>query len=164
MMLSLPGTPVIYYGDEFGKENDEAYYREMIQLTGKNDTRFHVRGKIDWIKREAQLKQPETFQARVFNRIQQLLNVRKKHKAFGRGSIGFLEINNPDGTVNTTVLAYWRIYKDEKILIIQNLADIAQKVLTPTISGVLVDLLSIERPISTFLNLAPFEYRWYRMM
>jgi len=28
IMLSLPGTPVIYYGDEFGKLNDEDYYRE----------------------------------------------------------------------------------------------------------------------------------------
>ncbi|NOU47979.1 MAG: alpha-amylase [Bacteroidales bacterium] len=164
MMLSLPGTPVIYYGDEFGKENDEAFYHEMIRLTGKNDTRFYVRGKIDWQKREAQLKQPETFQARVFIRIQQLLTVRKKHKAFGRGNIEFLQLNNPDSTANTAILAYWRIYKDEKVLVIQNLADTAQKVLAPSIPGVLVDLLSIERPVSRFLNLSPFEYRWYRMV
>lgn len=163
MMLSLPGTPVIYYGDEFGKENDEAYYREMIQLTGKNDTRFHVRGKIDWIKREAQLKQPETFQAKVFNRIQQLLNVRKKHKAFGRGSIDFIEVKDIEGNLNTSILAYWREYLDEKILVIQNLSETAQRVQTPNVSDVLVDLLSIERPVSKFLNLAPFEYRWYRL-
>ena len=163
MMLSLPGTPVIYYGDEFGKENDESYYREMIQLTGKNDTRFHVRGKIDWVKREAQLKQPETFQAKVFNRIQQLLNVRKKHRAFGRGSIEFLEIKDADGKLNTAILAYWRVYQDEKVLVIQNLSETAQRVQTPAVSDVLVDLLSIERPVSKFLNLAPFEYRWYRL-
>ncbi|MDD5695997.1 MAG: alpha-amylase family glycosyl hydrolase, partial [Bacteroidales bacterium] len=30
IMLTLPGTPVIYYGDEFGKTNDELYYQEMI--------------------------------------------------------------------------------------------------------------------------------------
>jgi len=47
IMLTLPGTPVIYYGDEFGKFNDEEYYREQIKLTGKDDTRFLVRGKID---------------------------------------------------------------------------------------------------------------------
>lgn len=164
MMLSLPGTPVIYYGDEFGKENDENFYREMIQLAGKNDTRFRVRGRIDWAKREAQLKQPETFQYKVFTRIQHLLSVRKKHKAFGRGSIAFIQLKNMDNEVNPSILAYWRKFGDEKVLIIQNLSGENQKLVTPVVSGVLVDLLTIERPVSKVLNLAPYEYRWYRMV
>jgi len=164
MMLSLPGTPVIYYGDEFGKENDEAYYREMIQQTGKNDTRLHVRGKIDWFKREAQLKLPETFQSKVFVRMQHLLAVRNKHKAFGRGSIDFLALKNADAATNLAILAFWRIYHDEKILIIQNLADTAQKVLMPAVTGTLVDLFSVEQPFTTYLHLDPFEYRWYKLV
>ncbi|MEZ5149518.1 MAG: alpha-amylase family glycosyl hydrolase, partial [Bacteroidales bacterium] len=48
IMLSLPGTPIVYYGDEFGKLNDHEYYKEMIKLSGKDDTRFLVRGKIHW--------------------------------------------------------------------------------------------------------------------
>ena len=59
VMLSLPGTPIIYYGDEFGKLNDETYYREQIKLTGKDDTRFLVRGGIDWEKVETELGKQE---------------------------------------------------------------------------------------------------------
>jgi maltose alpha-D-glucosyltransferase/alpha-amylase len=33
LMLTLIGTPVVYYGDEFGKLNDESFYKEMIKLT-----------------------------------------------------------------------------------------------------------------------------------
>jgi len=40
IMLSLPGTPVLYYGDEFGKVNDKTYYQEQKMITGKNDTRY----------------------------------------------------------------------------------------------------------------------------
>jgi maltose alpha-D-glucosyltransferase / alpha-amylase len=45
IMLTLPGTPVVYYGDEFGKLNDEKYYQEMKIVVGKDDTRFLVRGR-----------------------------------------------------------------------------------------------------------------------
>ncbi len=73
MMLTLPGTPVIYYGDEFGKENDQGYYEEMIKLTGKDDTRFLVRGKINWALREAQLNDSSTFQYRLFHAFKRCL-------------------------------------------------------------------------------------------
>ena len=66
IMLTLPGTPIIYYGDEFGSLNDEANYKEMIKLTGKDDTRFLVRGKIDWNKVETELKNPETLSSKVY--------------------------------------------------------------------------------------------------
>ncbi len=56
VMLTLPGTPVVYYGDEFGKQNDIAFYEEQIKLTGKDDTRFLVRGRVDWDELENQLK------------------------------------------------------------------------------------------------------------
>lgn len=35
IMLTLPGTPIIYYGDEYGKLNDQAYYEEQIIKTKK---------------------------------------------------------------------------------------------------------------------------------
>ena len=61
LMLTLTGTPVIYYGDEFGKLNDETYYNEQIRLTGKDDTRFLVRGRIDWDQLEADLSDENNF-------------------------------------------------------------------------------------------------------
>ncbi|HSG67875.1 MAG TPA: alpha-amylase family glycosyl hydrolase, partial [Bacteroidales bacterium] len=79
MMLSLPGTPVIYYGDEFGKLNDVDYYKEMIAMTGKDDTRFLVRGKIHWDIIEKALLDTENYHARVFSAIRHLIKTRKEY-------------------------------------------------------------------------------------
>ncbi len=118
MMLTLPGTPVIYYGDEFGKGNDQEFYKEMIQLSGKDDTRFLVRGKMDWDFVEKQLSNADSFEAQVYHGLSNMLQTRKKFSAFGRGEI--IWEKNPE---NKAILAYRRKYKDENILVIQNLSN-----------------------------------------
>ena len=122
LMLTLLGTPVVYYGDEFGKLNDEEYYNEQIKLTGKDDTRFLVRGRIDWEKMESDLKQPENFHARVFDLISNMLNTRKDYLSFGRGSLNFIDIQDNAGKPTSNVLSYLREYENEKILVINNLS------------------------------------------
>ncbi len=122
IMLTLPGTPVIYYGDEFGKTNDESYYKEMIKITGKDDTRFLVRGKIDWEELETNLKNKNSFSSKVFSRISKQIKTRKKYKSFGRGKIEWLELGDKNGKKLPEILAYFRIFKNEKILIINNLS------------------------------------------
>lgn len=116
LMLTLTGTPVVYYGDEFGKLNDEKYYEEQIKLTGKDDTRFLVRGRIDWEKLDANLKDENSFHFKVKSIVSQMLNERKGLKAFGRGKTEFIDLGDE------RLLAYKRIYGDEVILIINNLS------------------------------------------
>lgn len=116
IMLSLPGTPVLYYGDEFGKGNDHDYYKEQIQLTGKDDTRFLVRGKVNWEDVEAKLANPDSFESKVFEGLSTIVNSRNNYKAFGRGDIEWIQSNDK------TLLAYYRTYGDEKLLILQNLS------------------------------------------
>lgn len=118
MMLSLPGTPVIYYGDEFGKGNDEAFYKEMIAMTGKDDTRFLVRGKVDWETVEKQLEKSDSFEYKVYHFLSNMLQTRKKFSAFGRG-----EIIWDESIKKESILAYQRVYENEKIQIIQNLSE-----------------------------------------
>lgn len=122
LMLTLLGTPVIYYGDEFGKLNDDNFYEEQIKLTGKDDTRFLVRGRIDWNALENNLKQPDNFHAQVYNLISTMLNTRKDYPSFGRGSLNFIDIQDSTGEPISKALAYDREYKGEKILVINNLS------------------------------------------
>ncbi len=123
IMLSLPGTPIIYYGDEFGKLNDEKYYKEMIKLSGKDDTRFLVRGKINWKEVESELNKPGSFSSDVYNRLKNLVTNRNKYKAFGRGSIEWIHVLNKIEKIEKSVLSYIREYKDEKVLILNNLSE-----------------------------------------
>jgi glycosidase len=120
IILTLPGTPVIYYGDEFGKFNDETYYNELIRLSGKDDTRFLVRGKIDWDELEQNFKNPESFSSKIYTRLKLMLHIRNQHKTFGRGSIEFVTLS---GNESGNLLSFFRSYEDEKWLIIHNMTN-----------------------------------------
>ena len=166
IMLTLPGTPIIYYGDEFGKLNDEQYYQEKIKETGKDDTRFLVRGRIDWTGLEQDLKDENSFSRQVFQRISNLVKTRKQYRAFGRGSIEWVKFFNSDSSENKHILAYFRVYKDEKLLIIQNLAN---KPLTFHLNiknePGQVDLFGkkiIFDNVNGQLTMKPFEYYWIK--
>jgi maltose alpha-D-glucosyltransferase / alpha-amylase len=131
IMLTLPGTPIIYYGDEFGKLNDEDYYREMIKMTGKDDTRFLVRGKLEWNEVETQLENPDTFSAQVFNQVKKMVKTRSRFKCFGRGSIQWVDVNDRTGNEKDEILAFVRQFKEEKVLVLNNLSDKEQWIQIP---------------------------------
>lgn len=167
VMLTLPGTPIIYYGDEFGKLNDEAYYREKIIEIGKDDTRFLVRGKIDWQQLEKDLQDSNSFSSQVFGRISQLVKTRKQYAAFGRGSIKWLEVTDKNGLTNNQIMAYVREWETEKLLILHNLSDQPQA-FHLNFDGEFgqVDLFGkkiIFDKESGEMEMKPFDYRWIRI-
>lgn len=163
MMLSLQGTPVIYYGDEFGKENDMDYYLHMRDVVGKDDTRFLVRGRVDWELLAEQLKSSESFQSQVLKQLKQMLHVRNASKVFGRGSLRFVEALNHDNTINAHILAYERQYGEEKILVLHNLSDLKQEFKLPSYSGEFVDVESNGRLRLPVVKLAPYAYHWLNL-
>lgn len=116
LMLTLIGTPVVYYGDEFGKLNDEKYYQEAIKLTGKDDTRFLVRGRVDWQKLEAELQDKKSYYSKVYGLLKPMINIRKQQVAFGRGTTHFIDLNKSE------VLAYYRELDSQKLWVINNLS------------------------------------------
>jgi len=132
MMLSLPGTPVIYYGDEFGKFNDQEYYEEMIKLTGKDDTRFLVRGKLNWDQIESELNDSGSFSSEVYRQVSNLINTRKKYPIFGRGILEMIEVSDTDGNDVHEVMGYHRTYSCNSILVLLNLSDKEKHVSLPT--------------------------------
>jgi maltose alpha-D-glucosyltransferase/alpha-amylase len=124
LMLTLIGTPVVYYGDEFGKLNDESFYKEMIKLTGKDDTRFLVRGRVDWENLERELKNSNSYHARVYNLLKPMINIRRQNHVFGRGTTSFVDLNNRH------LLAYYSEHTNQKIMVINNLSHQPQQVNT----------------------------------
>ncbi len=92
---------------------------------GKDDTRFLVRGRIDWEDLDENLKDENSFHFKVKSLISHMLNERKGIKAFGRGNTEFLDLGDE------RLLAYHRIYNDENVVVINNLSSSAMAINNP---------------------------------
>jgi maltose alpha-D-glucosyltransferase/alpha-amylase len=180
ILFSMPGAPVIYYGDEIGMGDDiwlddRDGVRTPMQWSGDpnagfstapagtlyapviNDAVFGYRQ----VNVAAQRADPDS----LLNWTKRMIRVRKAHSVFGRGDLGLLQPQNE------RVLAYLRSYEGETVLVIGNLADSTQVVqldlgeragVSPS------DLLAEKRlpPITSELYelpLSPYEYRWLKL-
>jgi maltose alpha-D-glucosyltransferase / alpha-amylase len=135
LLLSLPGTPVIYYGDEIGMGDniylgDRDGVRTPMQWSGDrnagfsraNPQRLYLPPIIDpefhyeTVNVETQAKNPGS----LLWWMRRTLALRKRYQVFGRGG---LELLHPE---NRRVLAYLRSAGDESVLIVANLSRYAQ--------------------------------------
>ena len=131
LLLSMPGTPVLYYGDEIGMgENihlpDRHGVRTPMQwsadrnggfssanpqklyLSPITDPEYHYLS----VNVEAQTDNPRS----LLSWTRRTLEVRRRYAAFGRGSMEHVESANP------AVLAYVRAYEGERLLVVANLS------------------------------------------
>ncbi|MCA9832533.1 MAG: maltose alpha-D-glucosyltransferase [Thermomicrobiales bacterium] len=135
LLLSMPGSPVIYYGDEIGMGDniylgDRNGVRTPMQWNGDRNAGFSradpaklvfpvitdpVYG-YQGVNVEAQERVPTS----LLNWMKRMLAVRRRHKAFGRGSLRFL---HPE---NQKILVYLREYQDEILLCAVNLSRFVQ--------------------------------------
>src|SRR6478609_8395469 len=135
LLLSLPGTPVIYYGDELGMGDN-------IYLGDRNGVRTPMQWSLDrnggFSRANPQqlylpvVSDPEYGAVNVESQqgnsnsllwwMKRLMALRKRYQAFGRGSLEFLY---PE---NRKVLAYLREHGEERILVVANLSRRAQYV------------------------------------
>jgi maltose alpha-D-glucosyltransferase/alpha-amylase len=178
LLLSMPGTPVIYYGDELGMGDnfhlgDRDGVRTPMQWSPDRNGGFSraspenlmlppimnpVYG-FEAINVEAQAGD----QYSLLNWTRRMLTVRKRHKAFGRGTLRFLYPGN------RKVLAYLREFEDETILCVCNLSRVIQAVeldLSAFVGRIPVDLTggSTFPPIGQLtylLTLPPFAFYWF---
>ncbi|ACZ41252.1 trehalose synthase [Thermobaculum terrenum ATCC BAA-798] len=135
LLFTLPGTPIIYYGDEIGM-GDNVYLgdrdgvRTPMQWSGDRNAGFSranpqalylppIRDPVftyEAVNVEAQEQVPTS----LLNWMKRTIQIRKKYPVFGRGSIRFLQPSN------RAVLAYIRQYQDTTILCACNLSRFCQ--------------------------------------
>jgi maltose alpha-D-glucosyltransferase/alpha-amylase len=96
--------------------------------------------------------------ASLFHAISNMVNIRKKHRAFGRGTMEWVQADNPAFAV------YTRNYQDEALLIVNNLSGSSQTISLPAEHHTgYIDLISnTEYPINSPLTLEPYAHLWLK--
>ncbi|MDT3671095.1 MAG: maltose alpha-D-glucosyltransferase [Aromatoleum sp.] len=137
LLLTMPGSPIVYYGDELGMGDnvflgDRDGVRTPMQWSWDRNAGFSradpqqlylppimdpVYG-FQAINVEAQARNPHS----LLNFTRRLITMRNGSKAFGRGTLRFLEPGN------RKVLAYLREYRGQSVLCVANLARTPQAV------------------------------------
>jgi maltose alpha-D-glucosyltransferase/alpha-amylase len=181
LLMSMPGTPIIYYGDEIGMGDN-------IYLGDRNGVRTPMQWSPD---RNAGFSEADTAalfsplivdppygyhtvnvvaQERVptslLRWMRRLISVRQQYKAFGRGAW------EPLDAANRRVLVFLRRYRDETILCVNNLSRFAQYVeldLRQFNGLVPLELWSKNcfPPIGELpylLTLGPHNFLWFRLL
>ena len=135
MFLSLPGTPIVYYGDEMGMGDDiwlpdRRGCRTPMQWDGSKNAGFSTAEKTylpvhmdevfgyERVNVAAQAGDPASY----LGMMRFLLETRRGQVALRRGDFGFVEVGE-EGEGNTAVLAYTRQFENEQVLCVFNLRD-----------------------------------------
>ena len=180
LLFSMPGTPVLYYGDEIGMGDniylgDRNGVRTPMQWNGDRNAGF---SRADWarlyspvimdpvygyqaVNVEAQNRIPTS----LLNWMKRLIAVRRRYKAFSRGTIDFL---HPE---NLKVLVYLRRFENETLLCVVNLSrfvQFAELDLSEFTGYQPVELIGEIRfpfvgDLPYFLTLGPHAFYWFRL-
>ncbi len=180
LLLSFPGTPIIYYGDEIGMGDniylgDRNGVRTPMQWTPDRNGGFSradparlyaptimdpVYG-YESVNVEAQSRSLSS----LLSATKRLISVRKSTLAFGRGTMTFIR---PD---NRSVLCYVRQHRDEVILCVANLSRSAQATeldLSAWKDRVPLEMLGRTNfpaigDLPYMITLAPYGFYWFQL-
>jgi len=180
LLLTLPGSPIIYYGDEIGM-GDNVYLgdrngvRTPMQWSSDRNAGFssadpqalYLPVLTDPIYgyQTVNVERQEKSDSSLLTAMKRFIGVRRRSQVFGRGTIEFLRPRNQ------AVLAYLRAYRDETVLIVANLSDRTQPVeldLSAHAGTTPIEMLSgsrfpIVRADPYFVSLGPCGFYWLRL-
>ena len=180
LLFSLPGTPVIYYGDEIGMGDnfylgDRDGVRTPMQWSADRNAGFSTANPhklylpviIDpsYKYESVNVETEQMNSSSLLWWMKRIISMRKKFKAFGRGDINFLSPSN------AKIIAYTRTYEDEDILVLGNLSRFPQAAeldLAPYDGYIPVEVFShnkfpriTEHPY--LFTMAPHGYYWFSL-
>jgi maltose alpha-D-glucosyltransferase/alpha-amylase len=180
LLLSLPGTPIIYYGDEIGMGDniylgDRNGVRTPMQWTGDRNAGFSradpqrlyspIITDAVYGYQAVNVEAQESDSASMLHWMRNMIRLRSLFKVFGRGTVEFLQ------PANRRVLAYIRRFGDDLILCVANLSRAAQPVeldLSPFAGLIPVEMLGYTEFPSLgtapyFLTLGPYGFYWFEL-
>ena len=180
MLMSLPGTPIIYYGDEIGMGDN-------VNLGDRNGVRTPMQWDGGWNGgfssadpemlysplmlnpvygyQAINVQSQKRFDHSLLSWMKRLIRVRKSNAVFGRGSIEFLY------PANHRVLAYVRKLGNDTILAVNNLSSAAQAVeldLKAYRGNILIEMFGRNifprvGELPYLLTLGPYQFYWFRL-
>jgi maltose alpha-D-glucosyltransferase/alpha-amylase len=180
LLMSLPGSPVVYYGDEIGM-GDNVYLGDrnsvrtpMPWTSGVNAGFSTADPERLWLPlvsnavfgyQAVNVESQQRNATSLLHWMSRLIEVRKQARIFGRASIEFLK---PD---NHRVLAFTRTFGRETILVVSNLAGTAQAVdldLSRLAGAIPIEMFggSIFPRIGTapyVMMMGPYDFYWFRL-
>jgi len=180
LLLSLPGTPVVYYGDEIGMGDniflgDRDGVRTPMQWSADRNAGFSTANpqsldlpvNIDPVYHyeKVNVADQQHDTSSLLRTTRQLLTLRSRLPVFGRGDLRFLPSDNG------AVLSYVRTLDDEVVLVVANLSRAAQYAeldLTEFLGRTPVELFGRRAfpPIGDLpylLTLAPYGFYWFAL-
>ncbi|MBI2187278.1 MAG: maltose alpha-D-glucosyltransferase [Acidobacteria bacterium] len=180
LLFSMPGTPIMYFGDEIGM-GDNVYLgdrngvRTPMQWSSDRNAGFSradparlfapvimdpVYG-YEAINVEAQERSPFS----LLHWMKRMIALRRQHAVFGRGSLQFIS------AANRKIFVYIRKHEDDTVLCVANLSRTVQPAEIPLaeFEGLTpVEMLGQtefprigEQPY--FLTLAPYGFYWFQL-
>ena len=180
LLFTLPGSPVVYYGDEIGMGDniwlkDRDGVRTPMQWTAQPDAGFSAAPPDKWYTplvdqspytaKQVNVVDQQSDPASLFNAMRKMIRVRKAYPAFSWGSFQWAE------TGNAAVAAYFRTYSDQSLLILNNLSAQPQVVALqlPEIANNCEDvftgaLVGVTADNRLALLLQPYQFLWLRLL
>ena len=180
LLLSFPGTPIVYYGDEIGMGDniylgDRNGVRTPMQWTPDRNggfsradpARLYAPTIMDPVYgyQSVNVEAQSRSLSSLLSATKRLIAVRKSTLAFGRGTMTFIR---PE---NRSVLCYVRQYQDEIILCVTNLSRSAQATeldLSAFKDRIPLEMLGRTRfpaigELPYMITLAPYGFYWFEL-
>jgi len=137
LLLSLPGTPILYYGDELGMGDniylgDRDGVRTPMQWSADRNggfsradfARLYLPPLMDpvYSYQAVNVEAQERNESSMLHWLRRFMTVRRRHPVFGLGSFEVLDASNP------SVFAFMRVHDDKRVLCVNNLSRFCQPV------------------------------------
>jgi maltose alpha-D-glucosyltransferase/alpha-amylase len=180
MLMSLPGTPIIYYGDEIGMGDN-------INLGDRNGVRTPMQWSGGWNGGFSTADPESLYAPLILNPVygypainamsqgrtphsllswmRRIITIRRSARVLGNGSIEFLY------PTNHRILAYVRRFENETVLVVNNLSSAAQAVeldLRQFKGSILIEMSGKNifprvGDLPYLLTLGPYQFYWFRL-